>query len=140
MQASMGQYSMHAGDPAQPVQQSVVIARIRGFFLRVALPSPRDMGQCFSTMSKMFGSSNTVMSDTLTQGLFATQSEKSYSTAGTALPGRYRSRTDTRCKRDACAPVIKHAGTVPPSTLTFANLFEEESEGYPSLSLLVVSS
>jgi hypothetical protein len=48
MQASIGQYSMHAGEPAQPVQQSVVMASIRGFFLRVALPSPSDMGQCFS--------------------------------------------------------------------------------------------
>src|SRR5438067_3582816 len=76
MQASIGQYSIHAGDPAQPVQQSVVIARIRGFFLRVALPSPSDMGQCFSTMSKMFCSSNSVMSDTLTQCLFGTQSAK----------------------------------------------------------------
>ena len=51
MQASMGQYSMQAGDPAQPVQQSVVIASIRGLFLRAALPSPSDMGQCFSTIS-----------------------------------------------------------------------------------------
>src|SRR5207244_12056425 len=76
MQASIGQYSIHAGDPAQPVQQSVVIARMRGFFLRVALPSPSDMGQCFSTMSKMFCSSNSVMSDTLTQCLFGTQSAK----------------------------------------------------------------
>ncbi len=42
---------MQAGDPAQPVQQSVVIARIRGRFLRAALPSPSDIGQCFSTMS-----------------------------------------------------------------------------------------
>jgi hypothetical protein len=33
------------------VQQSVVIARIRGLFLRAALPSPSDMGQCFSTIS-----------------------------------------------------------------------------------------
>lgn len=47
----MGQYSMQAGEPAQPVQQSVVIASIRGRFLRAALPSPSDMGQCFSTMS-----------------------------------------------------------------------------------------
>src|SRR5437868_1578502 len=77
MHASIGQYSIQAGEPAQPVQQSVVIARMRGFFLRVALPSPSDMGQCFSTMSKMFGSSNTVMRDTLTQGLFGTQSESS---------------------------------------------------------------
>jgi hypothetical protein len=42
---------MHAGDPEHPVQQSVVMARIRGLFLRVAFPSPTDMGQCFSTMS-----------------------------------------------------------------------------------------
>jgi hypothetical protein len=28
-----------------------VIARMRGFFLRVALPSPTDIGQYFSTMS-----------------------------------------------------------------------------------------
>src|SRR5207248_11685413 len=48
MQASIGQYSMQAGEPAQPVQQSVVIARILGFFLRVALPSPCDIGKCFS--------------------------------------------------------------------------------------------
>ncbi len=48
MQASIGQYSMQAGEPAQPVQQSVVIARIFGFFLRVALPSPCDIGKCFS--------------------------------------------------------------------------------------------
>src|SRR5829696_3900536 len=53
MQPSMGQYSMQAGEPAQPVQQSVVMARMRGLFLRVALPSPTDIGQCFSTISIM---------------------------------------------------------------------------------------
>jgi hypothetical protein len=31
-----------------------VIARIRGRFLRAALPSPCDMGQCFSTISNIF--------------------------------------------------------------------------------------
>ena len=51
MQASIGQYSMQAGEPAHPVQQSVVMARMRGRFLRVALPSPTDIGQCFSTIS-----------------------------------------------------------------------------------------
>ncbi|HEY8223837.1 MAG TPA: hypothetical protein VIG25_01085, partial [Pyrinomonadaceae bacterium] len=51
----MGQYSMHAGEPAQPVQQSVVIARMRGLFLRAAFPSPSDIGQCFSTMSNIQG-------------------------------------------------------------------------------------
>src|SRR5215207_9366629 len=54
MHASIGQYSMQAGEPAQPVQQSVVMARIRGRFLRAALPSPSDMGQCYSTISNMF--------------------------------------------------------------------------------------
>src|SRR5688572_5964108 len=53
MHASIGQYSMQAGDPAHPVQQSVVMARMRGLFLRAAFPSPSDMGQCFSTMSYM---------------------------------------------------------------------------------------
>ena len=53
MHASIGQYSIQAGEPAQPVQQSVVIARIRGRFLRAALPSPSDMGRCFSTMSNI---------------------------------------------------------------------------------------
>ena len=51
MQASIGQYSMQAGEPAHPVQQSVVMARMRGRFLRVALPSPTDIGQCFSIIS-----------------------------------------------------------------------------------------
>src|SRR5919112_2085934 len=54
MQASIGQYSMQAGEPAQPVQQSVVMARMRGRFLRVALPSPTDIGQCFSTIPIIF--------------------------------------------------------------------------------------
>src|ERR1041384_25969 len=66
MHASIGQYSMHAGEPAQPVQQSVVIARMRGFFLRVALPSPSDIGDSFSTMSKMLVSASAVMCATLT--------------------------------------------------------------------------
>jgi hypothetical protein len=59
MQVSIGQYSMQAGEPAQPVQQSVVTAKSRGFFLRVALPSPTDMGQCFSMIEiiKLFSHS-----------------------------------------------------------------------------------
>src|SRR5205085_10067976 len=93
MQASIGQYSIQAGEPAQPVQQSVVIARMRGFFLRVAFPSPSDIGQCFSTMSKMFGSSNPVMSDTLTQGLFGTQSETT-STQISLVLARVRQSTE----------------------------------------------
>src|SRR4030095_3085070 len=53
MQASIGQYSIHAGDPEEPVQQSVVIARMRGRLFRVAFPSPSDIGQCFSTISNI---------------------------------------------------------------------------------------
>src|SRR3712207_7183988 len=41
MQPSMGQYSMQAGGPAQPGQESVGMARRRGFFFRVALPLDR---------------------------------------------------------------------------------------------------
>src|SRR6266542_2229200 len=55
MQASIGQYSMQAGEPAHPVQQSVVIASIRGRFLRVAFPSPTDIGHSFSTISNTLG-------------------------------------------------------------------------------------
>ena len=44
---------MQAGEPEQPVQQSVVIASMRGRFLRAAFPSPSDIGQCFSTMSNI---------------------------------------------------------------------------------------
>lgn len=55
MHASIGQYSMQAGEPAHPVQQSVVMASIRGRFLRVALPSPTDIGHSFSTISNTVG-------------------------------------------------------------------------------------
>src|SRR5207237_10169917 len=77
MHASIGQYSMQAGDPAQPVQQSVVIARMRGLRLRVALPSPTDIGQCFSMTSIMqfpVGAKRRVTNvDTLTRRLGASQ-------------------------------------------------------------------
>ena len=38
---------MHTGDPAQPVQHSLVTASSGGFFLRGKL-SPSDQGQAFS--------------------------------------------------------------------------------------------
>src|SRR5437660_5795477 len=46
MQSSTGQYSTHAGDPAQPVQHSVITANSFGFFLR-GVVSPFDRGSCF---------------------------------------------------------------------------------------------
>src|SRR6476660_5993911 len=43
MQSSTGQYSTQAGDPAQPVQHSVITANSFGFFLRaVEIPFDRD--------------------------------------------------------------------------------------------------
>src|SRR5271170_889505 len=43
MQSSTGQYSTHAGDPAQPVQHSVMTANSFGFFLR-GVSIPFDLG------------------------------------------------------------------------------------------------
>jgi hypothetical protein len=46
MQSSTGQYSTHAGDPAQPVQHSVITASSFGFFFR-AVVIPLERGSCF---------------------------------------------------------------------------------------------
>src|SRR6266446_237534 len=46
MQSSTGQYSTQAGDPAQPVQHSVMTASSLGFFLR-AVTIPLERGSCF---------------------------------------------------------------------------------------------
>jgi hypothetical protein len=43
MQSSTGQYSTQAGDPAQPVQHSVITANSLGFFFR-GVNSPLDFG------------------------------------------------------------------------------------------------
>src|ERR1700694_1389135 len=47
MQSSTGQYSTQAGDPAQPVQHSVITASSFGFFLR-AVEIPLELGSSFS--------------------------------------------------------------------------------------------
>src|SRR5438552_17892569 len=47
MQSSTGQYSTQAGDPAQPVQHSVITANSFGFFLR-GVVRPLDFGSCSS--------------------------------------------------------------------------------------------
>src|SRR5712672_4770550 len=46
MQSSTGQYSTQAGDPAHPVQHSVITASSFGFFLRGVL-IPVDFGSAF---------------------------------------------------------------------------------------------
>jgi hypothetical protein len=48
MQSATGQYGTHAGEPAQPVQHSVMMASSLGRFLRgVAMPS--DLGSSLTT-------------------------------------------------------------------------------------------
>src|SRR6201988_1844831 len=48
MQSSTGQYSTHAGDPAHPVQHSVITASSLGFFLR-GVARPLDFGSNLSS-------------------------------------------------------------------------------------------
>src|SRR5437588_6113750 len=54
MQSSTGQYSTQAGDPAQPVQHSVITANSFGFFLR-AVAMPLDLGSNFSSSGTIPG-------------------------------------------------------------------------------------
>jgi hypothetical protein len=46
MQSSTGQYSTQAGEPAHPVQHSVITANSFGFFLR-GVAIPLDLGSDF---------------------------------------------------------------------------------------------
>src|SRR2546427_12400701 len=48
MQSSTGQYSTQAGEPAQPVQHSVITANSFGFFLR-GVVRPLDFGWSLSS-------------------------------------------------------------------------------------------
>src|SRR5882672_9823895 len=53
MQSATGQYGTQAGEPAQPVQHSVMIASSLGFFFRgVMIPS--DLGSLLITVAVMF--------------------------------------------------------------------------------------
>src|SRR5438045_6295581 len=52
MQSSTGQYSTQAGDPAQPVQHSVMTANSFGFFLR-GVARPLDFGSNLSSSGTM---------------------------------------------------------------------------------------
>src|SRR5690349_12158609 len=54
MQSSTGQYSTHAGDPAHPVQHSVITASSFGFFLR-AVVIPLERGSCFCSSGTIPG-------------------------------------------------------------------------------------
>src|SRR5215467_2029619 len=54
MQSSTGQYSTQAGDPAQPVQHSVITASSFGFFLR-GVVMPFERGSCFNSSGTIPG-------------------------------------------------------------------------------------
>src|SRR5919197_3847194 len=54
MQSATGQYSTHAGDPAQPVQHSVITASSLGFFLR-GVVRPVDLGSNLSSSGTIPG-------------------------------------------------------------------------------------
>src|SRR6202158_5051304 len=58
MQSSTGQYSTQAGDPAHPVQHSVITASSFGFFLR-AVVIPFERGSCFSSSGTIPGALTT---------------------------------------------------------------------------------
>src|SRR5271170_4253601 len=52
MQSSTGQYSTQAGEPAHPVQHSVITASSFGFFFRGVL-RPLDLGSAFISSGTM---------------------------------------------------------------------------------------
>jgi len=52
MQSSTGQYSTQAGEPAQPVQHSVMTASSLGFFFR-GVDRPLDLGSDFISSGTM---------------------------------------------------------------------------------------
>src|SRR5271169_3900659 len=52
MQSSTGQYSTQAGEPAHPVQHSVMTANSLGFFLR-GVARPLDLGSNFWSSGTM---------------------------------------------------------------------------------------
>src|SRR6266567_885284 len=58
MQSSTGQYSTQAGEPAQPVQHSVITASSFGFFLR-AVTIPFERGSNFSSSGTIPGAFTT---------------------------------------------------------------------------------
>src|ERR1700676_2387967 len=55
MQSSTGQYSTQAGEPAQPVQFSLIMARMCGLRLRL-LFWPSDFGSYFTTSPATYSS------------------------------------------------------------------------------------
>src|SRR6266478_2532666 len=70
MQSSTGQYSTQAGDPAQPVQHSVITASSFGFFLR-AVEIPFERGS-------NFWSSGTIPGALTTSGAFAISCDSTF--------------------------------------------------------------
>src|SRR5713226_9321533 len=63
MHSPTGQYSTHAGDPAQPVQHSLINARMCGFRLRLSV-LPSDIGALLTTSPGSWTNAVSVASDT----------------------------------------------------------------------------
>ena len=90
MQSATGQYSTHAGDPAQPVQHSVITANSFGFFFR-GVVRPVDLGSNFNSS----GTIPAALFPVVSAGIwFSDYTVKS----GRILPSkRVKARKATRC-------------------------------------------
>src|SRR6266566_5604038 len=66
MQSSTGQYSTQAGEPAQPVQHSVITASSLGFFLR-GVVRPVDLGSNLSLSGTIPAALFTVVSGAISE-------------------------------------------------------------------------
>src|SRR5579872_28408 len=55
MQSATGQYSTQAGEPEQPVQHSLITARICGLRLRCVVV-PSEIGACLTTVPALYSS------------------------------------------------------------------------------------
>src|SRR5260370_8314797 len=96
MQSSTWQYSTQAGDPAQPVQHSVMTASSLGFFLRaVVIPFERGSNFCSSgtipgafTASAAFAisSGSTLTVKSLSPGVYPPSLSSTYGLAPTHHP------------------------------------------------------
>src|SRR4029077_19407539 len=69
MQSATGQYSTQAGEPAHPVQHSVITANSLGFFLR-GVCSPVDLGSNLSSSGTIPAALFTVVSAAMSLGLY----------------------------------------------------------------------
>src|SRR6267378_939221 len=107
MQSSTGQYSTQAGDPAQPVQHSVMTASSFGFFLRANI-IPLERGSCLS-------SSGTIPGALTTSGALAIS--RDFTLSVKPLPAWFFRRSRA-CYNARCNPFHLRPHTCSPSHLS----------------------